>query len=71
MLSIPLDEVVTPGLVIKVAGEGLPLPTQGGGQQLKVCYRYSQRADAFAVCGWQYSQTRQLASIFLIVARLA
>lgn len=34
MLSIPLDEVVTPGLVVKVAGEGLPLPAATG--QLKV-----------------------------------
>lgn len=34
VLSVPLDEVVTPGLVMKVAGEGLPLPAQG--TQLKV-----------------------------------
>jgi hypothetical protein len=29
VLSVPLDEVVTPGLMIKVAGEGLPLTAQG------------------------------------------
>jgi len=34
VLSVPLDEVVTPGLVMKVEGEGLPLTAQGG--QLKV-----------------------------------
>lgn len=37
MLSVPLDEVVTPGLVMKVEGEGLPLTAQGG--HLKVIMR--------------------------------
>lgn len=36
VLSVPLDEVVTPGLVIKVPGEGLPLPCAAGGSALKV-----------------------------------
>lgn len=34
VLSVPLDEVITPGLVMRVAGEGLLLPAQGA--QLKV-----------------------------------
>lgn len=38
VLNITLDEVVTPGLVMKVAGEGLPLPTPGG--QLKVRHHW-------------------------------
>lgn len=30
VLSVPLEEIVTPGLTMRVAGEGLPIP--GGGK---------------------------------------
>jgi hypothetical protein len=30
VLSVPLEEIVTPGLSMRVAGEGMPLPSGGG-----------------------------------------
>lgn len=30
VLSVPLEEIITPGLTMRVAGEGMPVP--GGGK---------------------------------------
>ena len=54
MLSVPLDEVVTPGLVMRVEGEGLPLPVPGG--QLKV-------GGGLATFGWANAGNKTLSVV--------